>query len=70
MAQKHQYGAQEKALREKYANELSAALLDYENTPHKMPETMFDYLYETLPEAYHAQRDEVAHLPKMSAKHG
>lgn len=62
--------AQDKALREKYSTELLAAIAEYENTPRKTPETMFDYLYETLPEAYVAQYEEAKQLPEMSSKHG
>lgn len=38
---------------------MESAVQDYLKTPSPLPESMFDYLYETLPEIYHAQRDAV-----------
>lgn len=39
--------------------EVDAAVEAYLNVPDQPPSAMFDYLYETLPEAYEEQRDEV-----------
>lgn len=41
----------------------------YAKYPKRKPETMFDFLYETLPEAYYDQREEARELPEIS-KHG
>ncbi|MGD9592893.1 MAG: pyruvate dehydrogenase (acetyl-transferring) E1 component subunit alpha [Candidatus Berkiella sp.] len=47
----------EAALIEALGVEVSQAVERYENTPPNPPETMFDYLYATLPKAYEAQRE-------------
>ena len=39
----------------------------YLNTPPQPPESMFDYLYEKLPRALRAQRQQVAHRGKAGA---
>lgn len=51
---------QEEALRSECSAEVEAAVKQYLDTPPQPPESMFDYLYETLPKAYRAQRDELA----------
>ncbi len=60
--------AQENALHETCAAEVEAAVNSYLATPPAPPETMFDHLYETLPDALQPQRDEVEQLGKQ--KHG
>ncbi len=48
----------EQTLQKKAQETVAAAVLRYQNIPARRPETMFDYLYETLPEAYLSQREE------------
>jgi TPP-dependent pyruvate/acetoin dehydrogenase alpha subunit len=38
--------------------------LDFMENKKQPPEAMFDYLYETLPEKFHAQREEVIRRAK------
>jgi 2-oxoisovalerate dehydrogenase E1 component alpha subunit len=49
----------EAALVEESMTKINAAVENFLNIPNPLPETMFDYLYETLPNAYHAQREAV-----------
>lgn len=46
---------QEKQMLEEIAQEVNEAVTRYLNTPMPAPESMFEYLYETLPKAYEAQ---------------
>jgi 2-oxoisovalerate dehydrogenase E1 component alpha subunit len=50
------------------AKQVEEEVQDYLNTPPQAPETMFDYLYETLPDIYADQREEVKH--KEISAHG
>ncbi len=49
--------AKEAALIDELTNEINAAVERYENTAAPLPESMFDYLYATLPKAYEQQRE-------------
>lgn len=49
---------QEKILQEECTAEIEKAVSDYQNAPAQPIESIFDYLYETLPEIYHEQREE------------
>ncbi len=49
--------SKEAALIETLSKEVNDAVERYENIPMPKPESMFDYLYATLPTAYKAQRD-------------
>lgn len=49
--------AQEKTLQEECTSEIEKTVNDYQNTPPQAIESIFDYLYETLPEIYHEQRE-------------
>ncbi|RXP60848.1 pyruvate dehydrogenase (acetyl-transferring) E1 component subunit alpha, partial [Vibrio parahaemolyticus] len=42
------------------------------NLPQQAPETGFDYLYESLPQELHAQRDELINkaMRMQGGKHG
>lgn len=51
--------AQEEALLKTLAQEVEAAVERFEAIPAQSPESIFDYLYETLPAAYAAQREAV-----------
>lgn len=51
--------AQEELLLKTLAQEVEEAVKRFEAMPAQPPEAMFDYLYETLPAAYVAQRDAV-----------
>ncbi len=55
---------QEKALLEALTLEINEAVERFLAIPAQAPESMFDYLYATLPDAYASQREEV----KMGAK--
>lgn len=57
--------AKEKALHETCTAEVEAAVTTYLDTPPAPPESMFDHLYETLPDALQVQRDEVKQLGKL-----
>jgi 2-oxoisovalerate dehydrogenase E1 component alpha subunit len=57
---------QEQALVSECAKEVDAAVQEYLNQPPQVLTDMFDYLYETLPEAYADQR---ALLVEMEKKH-
>lgn len=46
-------------LQKSLANEVEEAVARFEDTPAPAPETMFDYLYEKLPDIYQAQRQKV-----------
>lgn len=48
---------QEQNLLQTGTKEVEEAVNRFENTPHPAPETMFDFLYATLPSAYVAQRE-------------
>lgn len=50
----------EQALHVECSAEIEAAVKRYLDTPPMPAESMFDYLYETLPAIYREQRDEVA----------
>ena len=52
--------AQEESLTQECASKIEQAVQTYLDTPPQAPESMFDYLYETLPKAYQWQRDEMA----------
>lgn len=60
---------QEQQLQKEASAEVLAAVQEYEKFPKRTPASMFDHLYESLPEAYHAQRDEASNLKEIS-KHG
>lgn len=47
---------QETDLQAELARQVEAAVQEYLNTPPQVPESMFDYLYETLPAALREQR--------------
>lgn len=49
----------EQALQKECSAEVEAAVKIYLDTPPMPPESMFDHLYETLPNIYKEQRDEV-----------
>lgn len=51
--------ADEAQLKADASAEVEAAVEIYLSTERQAPESMFDYLYETLPRAYHWQREEV-----------
>jgi pyruvate dehydrogenase E1 component alpha subunit len=48
--------AQETALQAELTQQVEEAVQKYLNTPPQAPESMFDYLYETLPAALQEQR--------------
>ncbi len=48
---------QEKALQAKCVTEIEQVVQEYLSVPSQPLESMFDYLYATLPTIYHAQRD-------------
>ena len=52
--------AEEQALRDTCTEEMNQAAEAYLTLPKEPPEAMFDFLYATLPEAYRAQRAQVA----------
>jgi len=54
--------SKEQALQQKAQAAVATAVERYLKTTARRPETMFDHLYETLPEAYFSQREEVAAL--------
>lgn len=58
----------EQALHAECSAAIEAAVKRYLDTPPLPPESMFDYLYETLPAIYQEQRDEVAN--RGSKDHG
>lgn len=49
----------DQVMQQELTDEVNAAADNYLNAPQPKPESMFDYLYEKLPEAYQSQRDEV-----------
>ena len=55
--------SQEKALQNECAEKVATATENYLATPVQPPESMFDYLYETLPEALELQRQELLDQP-------
>jgi pyruvate dehydrogenase E1 component alpha subunit len=57
----------EEALNAETTAEVEAAVKEYLATPAPPPESMFDYLYETLPTAYAEQRAQVSKRGKESA---
>lgn len=58
-AQKIWNGEQESQLIKRCQEKVEQAVANYENMPPQPPESMFDSLYETLPEIYYEQRDEI-----------
>jgi len=52
--------AREEALQNECTREIDEAVRRYQAIPPQPPESMFDYLYETLPAAFAEQRGEVA----------
>jgi len=50
---------QDKEMQAECRTEVEEAVKAYLDTPPMAPESMFDHLYETLPDAYKAQRDEL-----------
>jgi len=57
---------QEEELQKKCETEVENIVADYLSVPPQAPESMFDYLYATLPVAYKEQREE---LKKWSGMH-
>ncbi|MCF6323764.1 MAG: pyruvate dehydrogenase (acetyl-transferring) E1 component subunit alpha [Gammaproteobacteria bacterium] len=57
--------AKEQRLHDECIAEVETAVNRYLDTPPVPPETMFDHLYETLPDALQSQRDEVELLGKQ-----
>jgi 2-oxoisovalerate dehydrogenase E1 component alpha subunit len=49
--------AEEKAMKEEHAAQIEASVKAYEEAPKPTPESMFDYLFETLPEQTVPQRE-------------
>lgn len=61
LASRHDWSdADDEALRTRCANDVEAAAAEYLAAPPRGPATMFDHLFETLPRALAAQRDELA----------
>jgi pyruvate dehydrogenase E1 component alpha subunit len=58
----------EEAFKTQAQQSIQQSVDDYLKTPIEKPESMFDYLYETLPEALFEQRAIVQSLPEI--KHG
>lgn len=58
--------ADEEALAAECGERIDAAVRDYLATPPREPASMFDHLFEQLPEALHAQRDALAAAPPVS----
>ncbi|MFI4937233.1 MAG: pyruvate dehydrogenase (acetyl-transferring) E1 component subunit alpha [Candidatus Berkiellales bacterium] len=48
--------SQEKTLHQEIMQKVDVAVKNFENSASPAPESMFDYLYETLPEVYESQR--------------
>ncbi len=63
----HWTSQDEEALNAEAAAEVEAAVKEYLATPAPPPESMFDYLYETLPTAYVDQRVQASKQGKESA---
>ncbi len=57
---------QDEALQQTCRREVEEAAQAYLNTAPQKPESMFDYLYETLPETLRSQRDELATTEQQS----
>lgn len=57
---------QEKLLHQENADKVNEAVNNYLKLPKKSPTVMFDYLYETLPDAYFEQREEVAGIEALA----
>ena len=47
-------------------DEIEQAVDQYLNTPPQPPQSMFDYLYQTLPAALEEQRESVIHWSKQN----
>jgi len=62
--------AKENELVDACSTEVETAVNSYLDTPPSPPESMFDYLYETLPDALQPQRDEVERLGKQTSNNG
>lgn len=60
---------QELTLQQEAQAEVIAVVAEYTNYPLRKPESMFDHVYETLPWAYQAQREEASQL-KERLEHG
>lgn len=61
---------QEQVLQKEVQETVAHVVAEYQKcSTSRKPETMFDYLYETLPDAYKAQREEVARLKEIP-QHG
>lgn len=58
----HWSDAQEEDLQQTLTQQVDAAVKEYLAYAPQQPASMFDYLYETLPAAYRAQRDELAEI--------
>lgn len=54
----------ENALLQSCAEQVEAAVNDYLNTPAQQPETMFDFMFESLPRDLAAERDEFLNRTK------
>jgi len=62
----HWSDAQEQALQQELTEQVDEAVKQYLSKAAQQPTSMFDYLYETLPAAYQAQRDELAGAPNAA----
>ncbi len=62
--------AEETALLQQCAAEVDAAVEEYMNQAPQEPESMFKWLYETLPEAYESQRQELHDSTKKALVEG
>lgn len=51
------------------AAEVEQAVIEYEAAPERPPESIFDHLYERLPPAYAAQREELAYWSQGVDRH-
>lgn len=56
---------QEQALLKQAQTEVAKEVEEYLQYPKRLPATMFDHLYETLPYIYQQQREEVAQLKEI-----
>lgn len=57
---------QEQAFLAGVSSQIEDAVSTYLNTPKQPPEALFDYLFEELPEALHAQRTQISHKAAMA----
>ena len=61
LTEKHEWNEDKEAsLHAECSSKVEQAVNEYLDTPPMPPESMFDYLYETLPKAYQWQREEMA----------